>query len=128
MIPALIGLGSTLIGYIADHFKRKQELKRAVTENKIRLAQSAQTHNQAWEMKQLENAGWKDDVLFYAFIALFIWAGFDPAGAKVFFQNLNVLPDWFVQVWMWIVASVLGVKKLGDYLPSLIKSVKEAVK
>lgn len=118
----------TLFGGVNDHFKDKRALKKAVIENKIRMAESTMSHNQSWEMKQLENSGWKDDILFYAFIAMFIWAGFDPEGAKEFFTNLNILPEWFIQTWFWLVASVLGVKKIGDYAPGMIKGIKDAVK
>lgn len=124
----MISIISAVVGGVVDHFKGKQRLKSAIMENNIRLAQSEQTHNQSWEMKQLENAGWKDDVLFYAFIGMFVWAGFDPDAAVIFFANLEVLPEWFVKIFMWLVASVIGVKKIGDYAPALIKGVKEAVK
>jgi len=116
------------LGMVRDHFASKRRIKEAITENTIRLAQSEQSHNQIWEMKQLDNVGWKDDVLFYAFIAMFIWAGFDPTGAGVFFTNLQSLPEWFIKTWFWVVASVLGVKKIGDYAPALIAGVKAALK
>jgi len=128
MIGAIVTLGASVIEGITGHFKDKREIKKAVTENKIRLAQSAQTHNQAWEMKQLDNAGWKDDVLFYAFLALFIWTGFDPEGAELFFQNLSILPEWILKTWFWLLAGILGVKKVGDYVPALLKSIKEVVR
>lgn len=118
----------SVFGGVNDHFKDKRALKKAVMDNKIKLAQSAQSHNQTWEMKQLENSGWKDDILFYAFIGMFVWAGFDPAGAEEFFKNLNILPEWFIQTWFWLVASVLGVKKIGDYAPGMIKGIKDAMK
>jgi hypothetical protein len=128
MTSAIVTLVSTFIEGVIGHFKKKQELKRAVMDNKIRMALSEQTHNQEWEMKQLDNAGWKDDILFYAFILMFVWAGFDPDGAAIFFNNLLVLPDWFVKTWFWVVASILGVKKIGDYVPNLLKSIKDVVK
>lgn len=117
-----------LIGMGRDHLQHKRKLKEAITENNIRLAQSENSHNQIWEIRQLENVGWKDDVLFYAFIAMFVWAGFDPDGAGKFFENLKALPEWFIKTWFWVVASVLGVKKIGDYAPALISSVKAALK
>jgi hypothetical protein len=124
----IVGSLITMLGKgVIDHFRHKQEIKEAVVKNKIRLAGSQQDHNHDWEMKQLENAGWKDDVLFYAIIGMFIWAGFEPEAAGVFFENLEILPEWFVQIFMWLVASIVGVKKVGEYLPGLIKSVKEAV-
>ena len=128
MLGIALELGKTLLGGVIGHFRKKQELKAAIVDNRIRMARDEQSHNQDWEMKQLDNAGWKDDVLFYAFIAMFIWAGFDPDGAKVFFENLNVLPGWFVKIWFWVVAAVLGVKKVGDYVPALLGGLKDVVK
>lgn len=123
----ITGLLSSIFGGITDHFKQKQELKKAIHENKMRLALDQQEHNQSWEMKSLENAGWKDDALFFFFIGLFIWTGFDPEGGAKFFENLKVLPDWFVQTWMWLVASVLGVKKIGEYGPAMVKGFRAAM-
>lgn len=128
ILTTITSLGTMIIGGIKDHFAGKRKVKQAIIENKIRLAQSEQSHNQKWETMQLDNTGWKDDVLFYAFIAMFVWAGFDPEGSKQFFNNLNVLPVWFIKTWFWIVASVLGVKKIGDYLPGVISGVKAAMK
>lgn len=127
MFTLLGTLGSTIIGGIIDHFKGKQAVKAAVVQNKIRLAQSEQSHNQDWEMKQLDNAGWKDDVLFYAFIVLFVWTGFDPTASHAFFVNLAVLPGWVLKTWFWLLAGVLGVKKIGDYGPALVSSLKQLV-
>lgn len=78
-------------------------------------------------MKQLENAGWKDDVLFFAWIGFFIWSGLAPEQAGEVIVAWENLPDWFLQVTFWIVAAVLGVKKIGDYLPSAVRSLKDAV-
>ena len=89
MLSIFGDLVSTVIKGITGHFERKQRIQEAVTQNRERMAISEQTHNQDWELKSLENAGWKDDILFYAFIAMFIWAGFDPDGAKLFFENLH---------------------------------------
>jgi hypothetical protein len=124
----ITGFFSGLVKPVADHFKRKQELVAAVHKRKLEMASSQQDHNQAWELKQLDNAGWKDDILFYAFLVMFIWAGFDPEGAGQFFTNLQVLPEWAVQTWFWLVASVLGVKKIGDLAPSAIGGIKAAFK
>jgi hypothetical protein len=120
IITAIGGLVSEGIGYFKDRQKAIHEKKMAVIKNQQRLAESSQSHNQAWEMKQLDNAGWKDDVLFYLFVFLFLYAGFFPEKAGLFFENLNTLPEWFIKTWFWIVASVLGVKKIGDYAPQLL--------
>ena len=128
IISGIIGLAGTIINGIKEHVESKQKLKRAKVEARIKRIQTQQNFDHEWEMKQLDQAGWKDDILFYAFIIMFIYAGFYPDKAKDFFENLRVLPDWFVKTWMWIVASVVGVKKIGDYLPGTIKAIKEVWK
>lgn len=127
-VLGIVGLVKTIVGGVKDHYEGKRKVKAAVVENKIRLAQSQQSHNHDWEMRQLDNVGWKDDVLFYAFIAMFVWSGFDPEGARQFFENLKVMPEWFIKTWFWLVASVVGVKKIGDYLPSFANGLKDAFK
>jgi hypothetical protein len=127
IIAAVAGLLTTVVDGVADHFKGKQELKKAVMENRVRLARSDREFNHDWEMKQLENAGWKDDVLFFAWIGFFIWSGVDPEGAGAVIRSWEALPDWFLQITFWIVAAVLGVKKIGDYLPGAVRGLKDAL-
>lgn len=127
MLTAITALGSTLLSGLVSYFKGKQDITKARQENTARQLRDVTANNHIWEMKQLDNSGWKDDILFYFFISLFIWAGFYPEQAQKFFTNVDTMPDWFKQTWMWIVASVVGVKKIGDYMPSLIKGVKEAL-
>lgn len=64
LIGAVAGLLSTLMDGVTGHMKRKQKLKQTLMENRMRLARSDREFNHEWEMKQLENVGWKDDVLF----------------------------------------------------------------
>ncbi|MBI9078489.1 MAG: hypothetical protein JEY79_01955 [Pseudodesulfovibrio sp.] len=127
LIGAIAGLLSTAVDGITGHMKRKQELKKSVMENRMRLARSDQEYNHEWEMKQLENAGWKDDVLFFAWIGFFVWSGIDPERAGEVILAWEKLPDWFLQVTFWIVAAVLGVKKIGDYMPGVMRGVKDAL-
>jgi len=126
IIGAVAGLLTTVVEGVTGHLQRKQELKKAVMENRLRLAASDQEFNHEWEMKQLENAGWKDDVLFFAWIGFFIWSGMDPEGAGEVIRAWENLPDWFLQITFWVVAAVLGVKKIGDYLPAAVKGLKDA--
>jgi hypothetical protein len=128
LIDAIANLGGSLINAVSGHFERKHRIKEAVTQNKIRMAESDQTHNQSWEMASLENAGWKDDILFYGMIGMFVWSAINPEAAAKVFENWKALPEWFLQITGWLVASVLGVKKIGEYLPELISGVKSAVK
>nr|WP_321259755.1 hypothetical protein [uncultured Pseudodesulfovibrio sp.] len=126
LIGAVAGLLSMVVDGVSGHLKRKEDLKKAVMENRMRLARSDREFNHEWEMKQLENAGWKDDVLFFAWIGFFIWSGIDPEGAGEVIRSWENLPDWFLQVTFWIVAAVLGVKKIGDFLPGAVRGIKDA--
>jgi len=122
------GLVGDFVGGVRDHFEHKRKIKEAKTEARLQRLRSKQIHTQRWEIMQIENSGWQDDILFYFFIGLFIWAGIAPESAAEFFQHLGILPDWFVKTWMWIVASVIGVKKIGDYGPRMIEGTGQALK
>jgi hypothetical protein len=126
ILGAVAGLLTTVVNGVTGHLKSRQELKKAVMENRMRLAASDREFNHEWEMKQLENAGWKDDVLFFAWIGFFIWSGLDPDRAAEVLRAWERLPEWFLQITFWIVAAVLGVKKIGDYLPGVVKGLRDA--
>lgn len=128
IVTAIAGVAGTLINGVSEHLKDRQALKKAVMENRMRLAQSDAEFNHEWEMRQLENAGWKDDVLFFAWIGFFVWSGFCPEAAAQVIHSWESLPDWFLQITFWIVAAVLGVKKIGDYLPAAVRGVKDALR
>ncbi|WP_415517738.1 MAG: hypothetical protein ACEB74_08845 [Desulfovibrio aminophilus] len=127
LIGAVAGVLTTIVNGVSDHLKDRQALKKAVMENRMRLAQSDAEFNHEWEMRQLENAGWKDDVLFFAWIGFFVWSGFCPEDAARVLRSWEMLPDWFLEITFWIVAAVLGVKKLGDYLPGAVRGVRDAL-
>ncbi len=128
LIGAVTGLLGTIVEGISDYFGQKQEIRKAVMENKLRLARSDREFNHEWEMRQLENAGWKDDVLFFAWIGFFVWSGFFPEQAHEVLTAWEALPEWFLRITFWIVAAVLGVKKVGDYLPGTVKGLRDALK
>jgi hypothetical protein len=128
MLGIISTLGTAIVSGISGWIERKQELKAAEHESRVRMLKSEQDHNHEWEMKQLSGAGWKDDVLFYCWIGFFIWSGFDPDGSRAVVENWSALPDWFLEVSFWIIGGVLGVKKLGDYLPQAMRGIKSALK
>lgn len=123
-VASLIGL---MVQGISDYVNQKQAVRKAVMENRLRLAKSDREFNHEWEMRQLENAGWKDDVLFFVWIGFFIWSGFFPDEAGIVLRAWESLPDWFLNITCWIVSAVLGVKKVGDYLPGVVKGVRDAL-
>ncbi len=128
IIGVVVELGKLVAKGVIDHFRRKQELKEAVHKNRVRLALTQGQYDHEWEMKSLENAGWKDDILFYTIVAMYIYSAIDPDGAMKVFKNWEMIPEWFRTITFWVIASVIGVKKLGDYLPSAIAGIKQAIK
>jgi hypothetical protein len=129
MLGAISELLATVVKSGTGIIKRRQELKAAKTENEARLLRDEQSHNQAWEMRALTNAGWKDEALFILIMAMWVYSAIDPEGAKVVFQNWKeAIPEWYQKITMWLVASIIGVKKIGDYGPALIAGIKTAIK
>ena len=128
MFTAIATLIGTVITGITSTLKGKQKIKAAVIERRAELAASAQEQNAAWELRALENAGWKDELLFLSIIGVYVYSAIDPEGAQQMFANWEKIPEWFRTVTLWTVASIVGVKKLADYAPPLVKGVKEALK
>ncbi|MDO9012743.1 MAG: hypothetical protein Q7U78_13200, partial [Gallionella sp.] len=97
LVSALAMLSRLVVGWF-DNWQAgqqdKREVARAVTENKMRLAQSVETHNQAWEMAALEG---RDNLLrrlsFAAWSVPLLWAAFDAEAAEHYFKvALGALP------------------------------------
>jgi len=44
------------------------------------------------------------------------------------FQNWKeAIPEWYQQITMWLVASIIGVKKIEDYGLALVAGIKAAI-
>ncbi len=102
----LLDIGKTIVSNWTDSQANKRAIKKAVADNKIRLAQSEQSHNSAWEMAQLEN---KDVLLqrvsFFLLSVPFVVAIFDPQSVQAYFTiALASVPDWY----QWAYVSILG--------------------
>lgn len=115
---ALIALITGVVSSVVDDWKAKREnqrqVEKAVAENRIRLAQAEQTHNDEWEMRALEG---RDNVLrrlsFMIWSAPLMWAAFDAKGAASFFREaLGALPDWYVAGYLAISGAVWGIAEL----------------
>lgn len=117
LMALLAGLQSIVGGFVDDWKAGRQnqrDIARAVTENKIRLAQDAQTHNQAWEMAALEG---RDTLLrrasFLAWSVPLVWAAFDAPGAANYFKvALGALPEWYVVGYLSITGAIWGIAEL----------------
>ena len=114
----LISLLTGAAGSFFDDWKARRQnqrdIEKAVADNKIRLAQSLETHNENWEMAALTGG---DNLVrrasFLVWSAPMIWAAFDPKGAAAFFKDaLAALPDWYVGGYLAISGAVWGLSEL----------------
>lgn len=112
-------LASIVTGFLDDWKQKRQnqrDLETATTQNRIRLAESEQTHNQEWEMRALEG---RDDVVrrisFTIWSSPFIWAVFDAPGVKLYFDTvLNSLPEWYVGGYLAMTGAIWGISELKN--------------
>jgi len=113
--------GASLVGGIVKGFaddyqagrKNKREIAAAVAQNKIKLAQSAESHNNAWEMAQLEG---KDNLLrrasFFMFASPFVIGIIAPDSVNNYFNvALSAVPDWYKAIFITIVGGIWGVSE-----------------
>jgi hypothetical protein len=109
---------TSIIGGFFQSWQAKQDnqraIEKAVADNKIRLAESAQTHNENWEMAALEG---RDNLLrrasFIAWSAPIIWAAFDAPGASNYFKvALAALPEWYVYGYLAMTGAIWGLAEL----------------
>lgn len=121
MSALLLGMGVDLVkGFFTD-FKEGRENKRkinaAVTENKIKLALSEQSHNKNWELAQIED---KDSLLrrfsFFMLSMPFIVAMFSPEKVKVYFDvAIAAVPEWYQYAYMVILGAIWGVSEFKKW-------------
>ncbi len=113
----LLNIGKTLVGNWTDSQANKRAIKKAVADNKIRLAQSEQTHNSQWEMAQLEN---KDSLLRrVSFVLLsipFVVAMFDPVAVQTYFTvAIASVPDWYQWAYVSILGAIWGLSSFKNF-------------
>lgn len=118
MVPLVGALGAFLLDmgreWMTDWKASKantREVKRAVAENRMRLAESEQSNNQEWELRQLEGRDvWIRRLSFAMWSWPIFWAGFDTQGAAEFFRDaLTALPEWYVWGYLAMTGAIWGV-------------------
>ncbi len=113
----------TITGPAVDYFKQKQklkyDLKLKTLEGKITMEAAKANRvikeldsDTAWELKQLEKQGWKDDwVLILISIPLVLV--FIPSMAPYIFQGFAILattPEWYRWLIMLIFTAIYGIR------------------
>ena len=126
MLGVVGSLVSALVGGVSDHFKDKRALKKAEVDNKIRLMQSEQSHNQDWEMASLQD---KDKWLRRISFAIFILtitpiAAIAPEWIIEYYAALKVIPEWNLQLIMIMIGGIWGVAELKQSLPGIVGFIK----
>lgn len=120
MFPALIGtLLSTIVGGVVDHFKSKQELKKAETEGKIARLRKQVEGDIEWDLIQAANANssWKDE-WFAIIVSIPLIMAFIPSCVDYVrdgFRVLSLCPDWYKALVGGAVAASFGLKQLVSF-------------
>ena len=133
MIMNILGLIAAPVKIWLQTRKEKAQAKAnldiAVINNKARLASDKQSNNHEWEMASLQD---KDKGLRYISYSIFalpilITVTVPEHGAEIF-NNLELVPDWWVKTFVSINGGVWGVIELKRAAPALISAIKRTIK
>ena len=92
--------------------QRKLELEQAKHVAKLELAKQGKQADNAWELKQIKNSGWKDEfvllLLSIPMVLSFIpgTVGYVEAG----FAALSKTPDWYQWLILAVFAAIYGIR------------------
>lgn len=127
ILSVITNLGGALVSPVLDYYKHKRELaaqKRikeleiqdAKDSRKVDLIRQGQADQAAWELKSIENSGWKDEalliLLFLPVIAVFFPGLVEYI--KAGFAVLETLPEWYRWSLLVVVSSVYGYRPLAN--------------
>ncbi len=117
MAPLLTFLGGLAAEWVADWRSKREnarQVEAAVTESRVRIAQSAEEHRQLWEMQAMERGDvWLRRLSFAGWTWPMVWAAIDRDAAREFFTvSLAGLPDWYVGGYLAVTGAVWGLSEL----------------
>ena len=116
---------------VTQYIKNRGEIKKAkhtrdlsIIENQARLAQDKESNNHSWEMESLKGNSQYLRIVCFIQLALpltitCIW----PEKGKEIFTNLEVVPAWFVQMYMIVIGSIWGIHEFKSAAPAVIAAV-----
>ena len=127
MLALIGGLLTSIVGGVKDHLEDKRAERRAESQNRQRLLLDAQSHNNEWEMASLRKSDrWLRRVCFFIFVwpmtPVLVWK---PELVTEYFNSLNSLPDWYVQLVMAMIGGIWGIAELKNSLPALVNQFKK---
>lgn len=126
---------ANILGVIASPItqwvKNRGEIKKAkhtrdlaVIENQARLAASKEEYNAQWEMESLK--GNPQALRIFCFIQLALplnIAVISPEHGELIWANLELVPAWFVQMYMIVIGSIWGISEFKKAAPSVVGAI-----
>lgn len=127
------GLAGDILGGFLDHFKNKQELKRAIELAKIERVNKLDTADIEWDQIMAKNSegSWKDEWVTLCVTTLvfgiptvsWVFAVWDsPATAMemlpLLYSAIDGVPDWLKATNAVVVAGSFGYRKFADKFPT----------
>lgn len=107
-----------VIELVGGFIKHKLEITKLEREGEIKLLQSAQDNEAAWDRIAIENSGWKDEYLTIV-LSIPLIACFVP-GAEVYvlrgFAILTETPVWYQAAIGAMIAAAFGMKTFQKYM------------
>lgn len=95
---------------------QKEELKDAQHKRNLQLIENGETRTAAWETKQIDNSGWKDEWLTILLSIPLVGAFFPSMVPHITegFQALANMPDWYKGAVAIMIAASFGYRKFAD--------------
>lgn len=107
----------------------KHERDMAILKSQARIAQDKQSFDHAWEMASLQD---KDKGLRYLSFLMFtspiLIAVASPEYGIELFDRLELVPEWILQIWFYMIAGIWGIASLKDTVPQIIQSMRRPAK
>lgn len=122
---------SGLVAPVTEWVKNKGEVKKAkhkrelaIIENQSRLAMSESEYNHNWEMESLRgNSQYLRYFCFVQFAIPLMISVVYPEHGAVIWANLELVPSWFVKVYIIMVGSIWGIHEFKQVAPSIIGEI-----
>lgn len=110
----LTGIFGELVSDWKQSRQAKRDLKQATSEYRQQRARSDDQYRHEWELRTLEGADiWPRRIVLAIFTWPLIWAYFDPGAVQQYFTDtLAVLPEWYKQAYLGMLAVVWGLSEL----------------
>lgn len=116
-------IGGTVGEKALDFFVKRQELKNelrvkklegkiAVEQAKAEAAVKRQEHIASWEMAQLANSGFKDEIVLFVLLVPYVGSFIPGVQEYIFvgFQYLEQMPYWAVGLTVTIFLAIYGIR------------------